>query len=243
MPDDVFIMSLRFRMGVAICPAGLTCAHTQCKDQNELCGRCLDQWGDHAVSCNIGAYVSARHSAINDVLAKAGREAGYASLLEQVVPELAVVKRDQQDGISVEEARIDVELFGHPTAPPRLLDGTVRHPGIRSVLAQAAAARGAAAQNGVDAKAKRYPARGGKVVIACAAETWGFIHEEFDHLLADFAVLASQRQRDRGQHPTRWLSRWRTQLSIQIAVGVGKALLAAVPPRVRPCSVLPLGSW
>ena len=97
------------------------------------------------------------------------------------------------------------------------------------VVAHAARQRGAAEQEGVDAKARRYPAVGGKFVTACAAD--------FDDLLAELAVLAAQRQRDRGQHPTRWLARWRTQISNQIAASMGKALLAAVPQHARPCSV------
>ena len=77
----------------------------------------------------------------------------------------------------------------------------------------------------------------GWTVIQGAAETWGFVHANLDHLLADLAVLAAQRQRDRGCHPTRWLAKWRTQISLQLATTIGKALLAAVPANVRPWCV------
>ena len=127
--------------------------------------------------------------------------------------------------------------LGHPVVPNRLLDATIRHPASRFVLSRVAAVRGVAAQDGVDAKAKRYPPRGGKVVTACAAETWGYVHECLDDFLADIAVLASQRQVARGVHPTRWLARWRTQLSVQIARGLGRAILAAASAGERPCCI------
>ena len=76
-------------------------------------------------------------------------------------------------------------------------------------------------QAGVDAKLKRYPPRGGKCVIACSVETWGYMHSDLDHLLGELAVLASQKQRDVGQHPSRWLASWRTDISVQIVINVG----------------------
>ena len=130
-----------------------------------------------------------------------------------------------------------MELFGHPAAPSLLLDGTVWHPAAKGTIAKAARQIGAAAQAGVDAKLKRYPPRGGKCVTACSVETWGYMHSDLDHLLGELAVLASQKQRDVGQHPSRWLARWRTEISVQIAINVGKALLTAIPPHTRPCCV------
>ena len=72
------------------------------------------------------------------------------------------------------EARLDVELLAHPTDPDRLLDGTVRHLCARGTLAGAAKECGYAVCRGADAKTKRYPVKNGKVVIACAAETFGW---------------------------------------------------------------------
>ena len=123
-------------------------------------------------------------------------------------------------GPATYDARLDVELFGHPYAPPRLLDGTVWHPAAKSMLTRASQRVGVAAQVGVDAKLRRYPPGGGKRVLACSVETWGYIHSDLDHFLGELAVLASQKQRDKGQHPTRWLSKWRAEISIQIAVSV-----------------------
>ena len=128
-------MALRFRLGLPTAPRSLKCAHAQCKAQEVLCQHELDEWEDHAVSCNIGAYISSRHESLNHILAQAAREAGYATLMEQVVPEFAVHKVSADGAASIEDARIDVELFGHPTAISRLLDGTVRHHATKSTLA------------------------------------------------------------------------------------------------------------
>ena len=65
----------------------------------------------------------------------------------------------------------------------------------------------------------------------------GYIHADLDAFLGELAVLASQKQRDTGQHATRWLSKWRTEISLQIAINVGKALVAAPPPRERPICI------
>ena len=102
----------------------------------------------------------ARHAAINVVLAQAGRDAGYTALLEQVVPVLGLRKRKRDGRIIFEEARLDIEFFGHPTAHDRLLDGTVRHPAAKRIVRRAALYVGAAAADGVETKEKRYPPRG-----------------------------------------------------------------------------------
>ena len=111
-------------------------------------------------------------------------------MLEQVVPELGARRRKRHGREVVEEARLDVEFFGHPTAPDRLLDGTVRHPAADHVVKEAAMCAGAAAQEGALLKEKRYPPRAGKSVWPCAVETWGFVDPKLDALLSELAVLA-----------------------------------------------------
>ena len=70
--------------------------HALGKDLSVFCGKDLDCYGDHAVMCNIGPYVFARHTRVNNTLAQAGRDAGYAALLEQVVPEQGIRKRSRR---------------------------------------------------------------------------------------------------------------------------------------------------
>ena len=236
--DDSFIMAIKFRIGMPIYAAGARCAHAKAKDATDVCGKDMDVFGDHAVSCNIGPYWSARHSSLNGILAQAGRDAGYAALLEQVVPELGLRKRRRDGRVVLEEAVLDVELFGHPAAPGRLLDGTVRHPAASHIIRVAATTPGAAAEEGARCKEERYRPTAGKSVLPCAVETWGYVDSRLAGLLDELAVLASQRQRDRGVLPTRWGARWRTLVSVKVAMAVARALLDAAPPAARPCGPL-----
>ena len=209
--------------------------HVKCKDNESMCGIALDRFGDHAAMCNIGAFISARHAALNDILLHAGREAGFVALREQTVPDLGLRTRSRNGQTIVEEARLDVEFFGHVTAPDKLIDGTIWHPAAPHMIKKAARQIGAAAQHAVATKLRRYPPRNGKLVTPCAMETWGYVDVHLDELLSELAVLATQKQRDRGVHPTRWRSRWRTLLSVHAAMHVSKAILAAIPSSQRPC--------
>ena len=226
--DTSFIMALRLRCGMHVSAPGQHCMHAKLKDREVKCDTCLDVWGDHCISCGFGGHLFTRHTAVNNVLVEAGRAAGYTVHCEQVVPELA--QRKLKSGVgSIQDARIDVELFGHPYAPDYLLDGTIKHPGAASYVMKAAGEIGYAAEEGVKAKAKRYPPRRGKSVLCCAMETWGRISVSFEAFLRELATLASRRQRERGMQPTKWLCKWQTQLSLCVALHVGRCLLDALP--------------
>ena len=86
--DTSFIMALRLRCGMHVSVLGQHCMHTKLKDRDVKCEKCLDVWGDHAISCGFGGHLFTRHTAVNNVLAEAGRAAGYTVHCEQVVPEL-----------------------------------------------------------------------------------------------------------------------------------------------------------
>ena len=64
---------------------------------------------------------------LNVVLAQAGKDAGHAVLLEQIVPGMVAFERRRGREVLYREARLDVQMFGHRYAPDRLLDGTARH--------------------------------------------------------------------------------------------------------------------
>ena len=225
------MMAVRFRCGMRLSLQGYQCMHCSCKDNGEkvVCGKECDRFGDHPVTCAIGGHFFSRHSALNHVLGQAGRDAGYQVLLEQVVPEFARWKEKRDGVIALEEARVDVELFGHPVAPARYLDGTIRHPASVSAVTKSAREVGFAAAEGERVKAKRYPPCNGKEVIACSMETWGSIGESMDALLRDLAVLATNRQRERGVHPTKWYNKWSVQVSLNVALHVAKFLLESLP--------------
>ena len=207
--------------------------HGNCKvDLDNLktpCGKDLDSFGDHAVNCPIGGHFFTRHTVLNDVLAQVGRAAGYQTLIEQVVPDFARWKRKQDGSQSLEEARFDVELFRHPVAPTRYLDGTIRQSITTSAVSRSAQEVGFVAAEGERVKTKRYGACNVKEVIACPMETWGQIGNSMEALLREFAVLASNRQRGRGVQPTKWYMKWMMQISMNVAIHVGKCLLEAVP--------------
>ena len=231
--DDAFVMALRFRSGIPVVALGSTCMHTKCKEQSITCDKSMDVWGDHCVACGIGGHLFTRHGALNHVLGDAGRVAGYTVLMEQVVPELAHVKRNDAGEIVIKEARIDCELFGHAFAPDHLLDGTICHPGNTSSVGAAARDIGHAAEQGAKQKLKRYPPARGKSILPCSMETWGHMGKHLTGLLGDLAGLASRRQRERGVQPTRWLQKWRTQISMSIALHIGRAIIDAIPKSDR----------
>ena len=225
-------------LGVALlfCREGNKCMHTKCADQQtqkSYCGKDLDALGDHCVICGIGGHLFTRHGAVNGILAEAGRQAGYQALHEQVIPDFGRWQVKPNGSRVLEEARVDVELFGHPVAPARLLDGTIRHPASSSVVGRSSKVLGFAASEGEKAKAKRYLAQNGKEVVACSMETWGFMGTSLEALLRDLAVLATRRQRERGVVPTKWFMKWTLQLSLSVALHVGKALLESLPTSER----------
>ena len=77
-------------------------------------------------------------------------------------------------------------------------------------------------------KNKRYPPAHGKSVVRCSVETWGRLGGVLDNLLLELHGLAQRRQRDRGISPTNWLLRWRTLISVHLAMGAGRAIFDSV---------------
>ena len=72
------------------------------------------------------------------------------------MPELCQVALHEDASIKITEARLDIEMFLHPTARDRLLDGTDWHPTAATYIGEAANVPGAAAARGVADKAWRY---------------------------------------------------------------------------------------
>ena len=170
-----------------------------------------------------------RHGALNHIIVEAGRSAGHTALMEQVIPDFGVVSGDILSGTTIHEARLDVELFGHHVAPNRLFDGTIHHPASKSMVKRAPKEVGAADADGEMAKAKRYPPINGKAVVGCSMETWGFCGEALDGLLRESAVLATRCQVEKRVTPTKWLLKWQTNLSIAVALHIGRSLVDAFP--------------
>ena len=159
---------------------------------------------------------------------QAGKAVGYVALQEQVIPELLQERINRDGSRTFCDARIGVELFGHPTAPSRLLDATKRHPTAASAIKKVAVEPGYAAEEGTKEKSKRYPLARGKTVIGCSLETWGRSSNALDNVLSDLHGLAQRRQRDRGTSPTNWLLSWKALISIRVAMNTGRSIFDSV---------------
>ena len=227
--DDHFIMALRFRAGISVVRPGHVCQHHSARDADLECNQIMDVHGDHCIICGIGGHLFMRHDAVNHILAEAARASGYTALMEQTIPELVSVKSLADGSVRVTEARLDIELCGHAYAPDHLIDATVRHASTGKSTHAAARVAGHAAEMGVKAKAKRYPSCHGRVVLGCAIETGGYTSKTLDALLEELAGLAARRQRQRGVLPTRWLVKWRTQLSMAVARCIRRAIVESLP--------------
>eukprot|EP00747_Dinoflagellata_sp_TGD_P173547 gnl/TRDRNA2_/TRDRNA2_212286_c0_seq1.p1 gnl/TRDRNA2_/TRDRNA2_212286_c0~~gnl/TRDRNA2_/TRDRNA2_212286_c0_seq1.p1 ORF type:complete len:110 (+),score=8.17 gnl/TRDRNA2_/TRDRNA2_212286_c0_seq1:130-459(+) len=83
------------------------------------------------------------------------------------------------------------------------------------------------------------PTSRGKRVLARSVEAYSrdICMQIWTISWANSPCLHRIKQRDTGENPTRWLSKWHTEISIQIAVCVGKALVAAVPPCTQPICI------
>ena len=97
------------------------------------------------------------------------------------------------------------------------------------MIKKAAVEPGYAAEEGTKEKSKRYPPAHGKTVIGCSLETWGRLSDALDNVLSNLHGLAQRRQRDRGASPTNWLLRWRTLISIQVAMNTGRSIFDSIP--------------
>ena len=104
----------------------------------------------------------------------------------------------------------------------------MRHPAIANVVKRASSEPGFAVEEGIRHKDKRYPPAHGKCVVGCSMESWGRLGCVVDNLLLELHGLAQRRQRDRGINPTNWLIRWRTLMSVHLAMNAGRAIFDSV---------------
>ena len=113
----------------------------------------------------MGPYIALRHGRLNGVLARAAREAGYAALEEQVIPELSRVVAGQ-----VAAARMDVVV--HDGLARSLVDVVIVSPFAGDDSFRRACARrdGHAARRAECIKRVRYPTHD---LVPFAVETGG----------------------------------------------------------------------
>ena len=104
MPDSHFLVMLRDRLRLPVCPEGAVCQHR--KETGEVCGVVLDPPGQHAKKCECGGSRMARHNALRDFTASGHpKVTGYVANTEQRVT--AWDRVNPRTGV-LEEARLDV---------------------------------------------------------------------------------------------------------------------------------------
>ena len=84
MPDQHFLVSLKDRLRLPVCPPGATCQHR--RQDGTLCGEPLDSRGKHAIKCEVGPTREARHDGLRDFTAAFHpKVSGYVAVTEQRV--------------------------------------------------------------------------------------------------------------------------------------------------------------
>ena len=217
LSDHIFVAAVRYRLGMDVMETS-ACQHTAQQKKNAPAKVCLercDKKGHHAVICKVGGAPYAAHSEGCHILHGASLQAGYQAKREQVIPELATAK--------CKSPQLDVEGWGLQGQGRLLIDFTLRHP-LAYRYAKAEATPTAEGE-----KSRQYRPRQGLEVRGAALEVFGRHGDGLAHLLEQLADHARMREKAMGLPPTRWLKRWRTQLSCVAAVQVGRAIQQACP--------------
>ena len=214
--DRQWSEAVRWRLGMKIPMPTATCKNENLR--GETCNELLDTNGDHAVTCGTGPLRTLRHDGLADIYADILEEVGALARRETFVPELS--KRGK-------EAWLDVWGYGLIELPGILLDITVRHPRASRYMPAAARTHGFAAEQADIEKTEKYPASGGRSVLAVAHETWGRLGSGAEQLLAACAGVAARRAYRRGRLAGNCLGRWRAQLDAELHRNIAAQLAAA----------------
>ena len=162
MPDGHFVLMLRDRLRLRVCPTGARCKHRD--KHGTLCNEPLDPRGKHALKCEVGKGRNGRHNAGRDLCAGFHqRVTGYVATTEQRV---AAWDRVHPETGVLEEAVLDVATRDNATGRAIKIDYTVTcaHSGYEPAQRARSNRDGLAAANAVDAKRTRYPPKGGELV-------------------------------------------------------------------------------
>ena len=224
LTDNEFVIATRFRLGMRVMASGI-CHHQKANSQaprHATCNTAADPFGEHAIICKCGGAPYCAHSQGANILLEASRKAGYQSRREQVVPELATP--------DCAAPQLDVEGWSTLGLPRLLIDFSIRHPHACHYSSGQSATLVAGRE-----KASHYGSRQGLVVRTAAMETYGKHGDDLTALLEQLADLARQRELAYGLPPTRWLRRWRAQLSCAVTRLVGRAVQSACAPGTSIC--------
>ena len=217
----------RLRVGLSVAEAGQRCQHAYCGQGPEAESRCmqpLDPQGVHAIACAVGGGRLSRHSGVLRLITGWLREAGYGSVVREVlVPEW---RRKKDDG-SFQQAVLDIRSELHGFLAPRWLDVTVRVPGADLYVEGAAKSRGFAAARGEAEKHKRYPPRAGLSCTPLSCEIFGTIGTAFSGCISEWSAAASLERQGFGLPARASRYRWFTELSVCLAMHSAESALLA----------------
>ena len=217
LTDPFFATAMRYRLGLPVMPA-CSCQHTTQAKSNtppRTCTAIADAMGLHATTCKVGGAPYAAHSEGCHIILGAVIQAGYQARREQIIPEFATP--------ACLSPQLDVDGWGLLGQGRLLVDFTLRHPQAARYDTRAPSAAAEAE------KSKHYTPTQGLQVQTATLEIFGRHGEGLQRLLEHLADLARVRERQQGLAPTRWLKRWRAQLSNVTARLVGRAVQSACP--------------
>ena len=162
MPDQHFLLMLKDRLRLPLCPPGALCQHRRVN--GTLCGELLDSRGKHCLKCEIGGSRDGRHDALRDFTADFHpKVSGYIAAKEQRVT--AWDRVNPRTGL-LEEARLDVATRDAASGRKIYVDASVTcaNSGYAPRQRARAGKDGVAAADAVRQKRLRYPPSGGELV-------------------------------------------------------------------------------
>ena len=207
-----FVHYTRLRLGADLVKPG-PCQLTRVTkgEEHKACGVLMDAAGRHCIACKIGGAVHAAHAEGCNILASASRDAGYFCRREQIIPELATK--------ALPSPVLDCDAFGLAGASRLLIDFTLR---CSTADRYRWGARSNAAASAEADKGVKYPAQVGVSVRGAGMEVYGKHGPDLSMLLAELADRARAHAIQHGRAPTRFLRKWRCQLSAVCARLVGR---------------------
>ena len=220
IPDKHFVVDLKFRLGVDVCPPGARCRHRYAQD-GTYCNEPLDSKGWHARKCGVGCSRTARHDALRDWHAPHHQQlTGYTATREQRVPPWDRV--DPRSG-EVKEAVLDVCTRDAVSGRPIYCDWTVtcEHSTYQPRRAALSNRDGKAAKEEADEKHRRYPPEHGELA-ALALETGGRPGDETVAFVRGYGHGLPDAERSEAISTT-----WR-QISRTLQVGSADMVLSAL---------------
>ena len=206
-PDELRI-AIALRTGSKICEIHI------CR-----CGKIVDEYGFHLLSCRYNEGRHPRHSAINDIISRALRSAGIPTLLEPIGLDRGDGKRP--DGITT---------FPFSRGKSLCWDATCVNTYSESSVMESAISAGSAAAKAERAKRSKYPDLVRRFRFEpVAIETSGAFGPSTSAIVNEIGKRISEKTEDKRE--TSWLKQ---RLSIAILKGNALSIMASANHMIGP---------